>query len=249
MNTSKSACLFCRRCFPSITNTNTNTNTNTTTCQQSIHQLPRVLAQLTDPSKPTDLDGTGSGKVLGALLMTKHGALLGSSGFERAALLQQQAAVQAKLAEERAEAEAEASAVGSAAAGASSSSSSSSNSSSSPGSGPGSNELPSAKIIGAIVANVWGEYAGGIARGAQVDFDDHQGGDAASSSSLSQGRFGNEVGTFGEGELQVLLLELEYGQIAVVSDKRERGRESERTTATITGINEHLTDHLSSPNE
>ena len=245
MNTSKSACLFCRRCFPSITNT----NTNTTTCQQSIHQLPRVLAQLTDPSKPTDLDGTGSGKVLGALLMTKHGALLGSSGFERAALLQQQAAVQAKLAEERAEAEAEASAVGSAAAGASSSSSSSSNSSSSPGSGPGSNELPSAKIIGAIVANVWGEYAGGIARGAQVDFDDHQGGDAASSSSLSQGRFGNEVGTFGEGELQVLLLELEYGQIAVVSDKRERGRESERTTATITGINEHLTDHLSSPNE
>ena len=122
MNTSKSACLFCRRCFPSITNT----NTNTTTCQQSIHQLPRVLAQLTDPSKPTDLDGTGSGKVLGALLMTKHGALLGSSGFERAALLQQQAAVQAKLAEERAEAEAEASAVGSAAAGASSSSSSSS---------------------------------------------------------------------------------------------------------------------------
>ena len=209
-----------------------------------------MLAQLTDPSKPTDLDGTGSGKVLGALLMTKHGALLGSSGFERAALLQQQAAVQAKLAEERAEAEAEASAVGSAAAGASSSSSSSSsNSSSSPGSGPGSNELPSAKIIGAIVANVWGEYAGGIARGAQVDFDDHQGGDAASSSSLSQGRFGNEVGTFGEGELQVLLLELEYGQIAVVSDKRERGRESERTTATITGINEHLTDHLSSPNE
>ena len=88
-------------------------------------QLPQVLSQLTDPSKPVDIDGTSNGRVLGALLMTRHGALLGSSGFDRAAMR-------------------------------------------SSVSGGGGEPPPTAKNIGAIVSNVWGEYAGGIARGAEA---------------------------------------------------------------------------------
>ena len=104
--------------------------------------------------------------------------------------------------------------------------------------------MPSAKTIAAIVANVWGEYAGGICRGMELpddDYDEQQqqqqegGAAAASSSSSSSSRggesgsdsggggggggmkrgFGSDVGTFGEGDLNVLLLELEYAQLGV----------------------------------
>ena len=48
-----------------------------------VNELPHVLSQLTAQRPSPDLPGGAlEGRVLGALLMGRHGALLGSSGFD-----------------------------------------------------------------------------------------------------------------------------------------------------------------------
>jgi hypothetical protein len=98
---------------------------------------------------------------------------------------------------------------------------------------------PSAKTLGAIVSNVWAEFAGGVApaaaaahaAGAHAASGSSPanaaaavaaggGGGVSSSSSNSRGSSGGS-GCSGwaagkEGVLEVLLLELEYGQVDVL---------------------------------
>mmetsp|Transcript_24393 Transcript_24393/g.44447 ORF Transcript_24393/g.44447 Transcript_24393/m.44447 type:complete len:216 (+) Transcript_24393:3-650(+) len=165
-----------------------------------VTQIPHVLEQLTNsrPAHP-NLPGGGiqQGRVLGAILMTRHGALLGSSGFSQT---------------------------------------------------DDSNPMPTAKIMGAIVSNVWGEYASGIAPAAAVqaasppqaaaDEAPIKRNSESRASSISResgggGSFssGNVVSSAGvglgevamgsawsagaEGRLDVLMLDLEHGQVAV----------------------------------
>lgn len=117
-----------------------------------VNELPRVLSQLTTPRPSPDLPGGEvQGRVLGAMLMGQHGALLGSSGFD-APEFQQDAALH-----------------------------------------------PSPKVMSAIVANVWADYAAASSGPQPAD-----GGAAAGDNLLAN-----------SGNLCTLMLELEHGQLAV----------------------------------
>mmetsp|Transcript_22063 Transcript_22063/g.49927 ORF Transcript_22063/g.49927 Transcript_22063/m.49927 type:complete len:187 (+) Transcript_22063:241-801(+) len=135
-----------------------------------VTQLPIVLGQLTDP-RPAHPDlpaGSNQGRVLGALLMSRHGALLGTSGFDQG------------------------------------------------GTGE-STTVPSAKVLAAISSNVWSDFAPGLASNSSSggDIQPPVGGGGLTHTRGGVGHQSYQGGQGGEGQLQVLLLELEQGQVAV----------------------------------